>query len=86
VAHHRVISSLSSSEYHSPFLNITMTLLTRICSLERASDCEWKAQAGNVCVASFDWKCSGVCNPVERLKYVHSRCSEGDDAVWSASF
>ena len=50
------------------------------------SDCEWKAQAGNVCVASFDWKCSGVCNPVERLKYVHSRCSEGEDAIWSASF
>ncbi|KAJ1257115.1 hypothetical protein BS78_K208400 [Paspalum vaginatum] len=49
-------------------------------------DCEWKAQAGNVCVASFDWKCSGVCNPVERLKYVHSRCSEGDDAIWSAVF
>ncbi|GJN33819.1 hypothetical protein PR202_gb22444 [Eleusine coracana subsp. coracana] len=49
-------------------------------------DCEWKAQAGNVCVASFDWKCSGVCNPVERLKYVHSRCSEGDDAIWSVSF
>lgn len=49
-------------------------------------DCEWKAQAGNVCVASFDWKCSGVCNPVERLKYVHSRCSEGEDAIWSASF
>ncbi|BAF25253.1 beta-1,3-galactosyltransferase 7 [Oryza sativa Japonica Group] len=49
-------------------------------------DCEWKAQAGNICVASFDWKCSGVCNPVERLKYVHSRCSEGDDAIWSASF
>ncbi|CAN6217887.1 unnamed protein product [Urochloa humidicola] len=49
-------------------------------------DCEWKAQAGGVCVASFDWKCSGVCNPVERLKYVHSRCSEGQDAIWSASF
>ncbi|RCV11930.1 hypothetical protein SEVIR_2G236500v4 [Setaria viridis] len=49
-------------------------------------DCEWKAQAGSVCVASFDWKCSGVCNPVERLKYVHSRCSEGEDAIWSTSF
>ncbi|MCD7468537.1 Beta-1,3-galactosyltransferase 2 [Datura stramonium] len=24
-------------------------------------DCEWKAQAGNVCVASFDWTCSGIC-------------------------
>ncbi|KAI4990165.1 hypothetical protein ZWY2020_038528 [Hordeum vulgare] len=49
-------------------------------------DCEWKAQAGNACVASFDWRCSGVCNPVERLKDVHARCGEGDDAIWSASF
>ncbi|NP_001141890.1 Beta-1,3-galactosyltransferase 7 [Zea mays] len=49
-------------------------------------DCEWKAQAGNVCIASFDWRCSGVCNPVERIKYVHSRCGEGQDAIWSASF
>nr|GEV58809.1 probable beta-1,3-galactosyltransferase 2 isoform X1 [Tanacetum cinerariifolium] len=24
-------------------------------------DCEWKAQAGNICVASFDWSCSGIC-------------------------
>ncbi|GLJ55593.1 hypothetical protein SUGI_1194020 [Cryptomeria japonica] len=23
-------------------------------------DCEWKAQAGNACVASFDWSCSGI--------------------------
>uniref|UniRef100_A0A453S1K7 Hexosyltransferase n=2 Tax=Triticinae TaxID=1648030 RepID=A0A453S1K7_AEGTS len=29
-------------------------------------DCEWKAQAGNPCGASFDWNCSGVCNPAER--------------------
>lgn len=50
------------------------------------TDCEWKAQAGNVCVASFDWRCSGVCNPVERLKDVHSRCGEGDEAIWSTSF
>ncbi|KAF7059159.1 hypothetical protein CFC21_066099 [Triticum aestivum] len=50
------------------------------------SDCEWKAQAGNACVASFDWRCSGVCNPVERLKDVHMRCGEGDEAIWSASF
>jgi hypothetical protein len=49
-------------------------------------DCEWKAQAGNVCVASFDWTCSGICKSVERLKEVHQRCGEGDGAVWSASF
>ncbi|XP_012451416.1 beta-1,3-galactosyltransferase 7 isoform X2 [Gossypium raimondii] len=46
-------------------------------------DCEWKAQAGNVCVASFDWSCSGICKSVEKLKTVHKRCGEGDDAVWN---
>ncbi|CAN4103488.1 unnamed protein product [Withania somnifera] len=40
-------------------------------------DCEWKAQAGNVCVASFDWTCSGICRSVDRLKEVHRRCGEG---------
>ncbi|KAG5031335.1 hypothetical protein JHK85_015317 [Glycine max] len=49
-------------------------------------DCEWKAQAGNVCVASFDWSCSGICKSVEKIKYVHSKCGEGDEAVWSALF
>ncbi|KAI5072591.1 hypothetical protein GOP47_0012697 [Adiantum capillus-veneris] len=47
-------------------------------------DCEWKAQAGNACVASFDWTCSGLCKSVERMKDVHQRCGEGDDVVWSA--
>ncbi|KAL8110942.1 beta-1,3-galactosyltransferase 7-like [Apium graveolens] len=47
-------------------------------------DCEWKAQAGNVCVASFDWSCSGICKSVERMKFVHERCGEGDEALWSA--
>ncbi|MBA0693619.1 hypothetical protein Goari_003981, partial [Gossypium aridum] len=46
-------------------------------------DCEWKAQAGNVCVASFDWSCSGICKSVEKLKTVHERCGEGDDALWN---
>ncbi|KAG1334675.1 Beta-1,3-galactosyltransferase 7 [Cocos nucifera] len=49
-------------------------------------DCEWKAQAGNVCIASFDWSCSGICKSVERMKEVHTRCGEGDDGVWSALF
>ncbi|XP_010916559.1 beta-1,3-galactosyltransferase 7 [Elaeis guineensis] len=49
-------------------------------------DCEWKAQAGNVCIASFDWSCSGICKSVERMKEVHARCGEGDDGVWSALF
>ncbi|KAK1554087.1 hypothetical protein Q3G72_007746 [Acer saccharum] len=42
-------------------------------------DCEWKAQAGALCVASFDWSCSGICKSVEKLKSVHEKCGEGDD-------
>ncbi|KMZ56773.1 Glycosyltransferase, family GT31 [Zostera marina] len=49
-------------------------------------DCEWKAQAGNVCVASFDWSCSGICRSVERMKDVHSKCGEGDGVIWNAIF
>ncbi|KAI8010974.1 putative beta-1,3-galactosyltransferase 2 [Camellia lanceoleosa] len=49
-------------------------------------DCEWKAQAGNVCVASFDWSCSGICKSAERIKEVHRRCGEGENALWSAVF
>lgn len=50
------------------------------------ADCEWKAQAGNICVASFDWTCSGICRSADRLKEVHRRCSEGENALWSATF
>ncbi|KAK4744466.1 hypothetical protein SAY87_010778 [Trapa incisa] len=49
-------------------------------------DCEWKAQAGNVCVASFDWSCSGICKSVERMKEVHRRCGEGESVLWSSTF
>ncbi|KAI5660649.1 hypothetical protein M9H77_19972 [Catharanthus roseus] len=49
-------------------------------------DCEWKAQAGNICVASFDWTCSGICRSVDRIKEVHRRCGEGENLVWSSSF
>ncbi|XP_039065348.1 probable beta-1,3-galactosyltransferase 2 isoform X2 [Hibiscus syriacus] len=49
-------------------------------------DCEWKAQAGNVCVASFDWTCSGICKTADRIKEVHRRCGEGENALWSATF
>ncbi|KAL6182766.1 PREDICTED: probable beta-1,3-galactosyltransferase 6-like [Fragaria vesca subsp. vesca] len=49
-------------------------------------DCEWKAQAGNPCAASFDWSCSGICKSVERMEEVHQRCGEGDDAIWHTSF
>ncbi|KAH9623025.1 hypothetical protein KSS87_004105 [Heliosperma pusillum] len=48
-------------------------------------DCEWKAQAGNVCVASFDWSCSGVCKSVERMGEVHRRCGESEHTLWNNS-
>ncbi|KAL5982818.1 putative beta-1,3-galactosyltransferase 8 [Asimina triloba] len=46
-------------------------------------DCEWKTQAGSLCVASFDWSCSGICQSVGRMKGVHNACGEGDEAVWN---
>ncbi|CAN6713388.1 unnamed protein product [Malus baccata var. baccata] len=49
-------------------------------------ECEWKAQAGNPCAASFDWSCSGMCKSVERMEEVHERCGEGDEAIWHTSF
>ncbi|KAJ1263029.1 hypothetical protein BS78_09G153100 [Paspalum vaginatum] len=49
------------------------------------ADCEWKKQAGNVCAASFDWSCSGICKSVDRMRAIHSACGEGDGAVWSAA-
>ncbi|XP_049350064.1 probable beta-1,3-galactosyltransferase 2 [Solanum verrucosum] len=49
-------------------------------------DCEWKAQTGNTCVASFDWSCSGICKSVDRIKEVHRRCGEGENASWSTVF
>ncbi|XP_078433173.1 putative beta-1,3-galactosyltransferase 2 [Wolffia australiana] len=49
-------------------------------------DCEWKAQAGNVCAASFDWTCSGICKSAERMAEVHQRCGEGENALWSSDF
>ncbi|KAM7271376.1 hypothetical protein ACFE04_030590 [Oxalis oulophora] len=49
-------------------------------------DCEWKAQAGNICVASFDWSCSGICSSANKIKEVHRRCGEGEKILWSATF
>ncbi|XP_019155509.1 PREDICTED: probable beta-1,3-galactosyltransferase 8 isoform X1 [Ipomoea nil] len=53
--------------------------------IHKMSDCEWKANAGNVCVASFDWSCSGICKSVERMKQVHRSCGEGEEAVWNVN-
>ncbi|KAK3156074.1 hypothetical protein QOZ80_2AG0102540 [Eleusine coracana subsp. coracana] len=49
-------------------------------------DCEWKAQAGNICAASFDWRCSGICNSEGRIWEVHNKCAEGEKVLWNATF
>ncbi|MCO5567547.1 hypothetical protein L7F22_021241 [Adiantum nelumboides] len=49
-------------------------------------ECEAKLQAGAACVASFDRSCSGICNSVERLRVVHKRCNEGEEALRKAVF
>ena len=45
-----------------------------------------RAEVGDVCVASFDWKCSGVCKSVNRMWMVHMICGEDDKAVWDANY
>lgn len=49
-------------------------------------ECEWRLQMGNACVASFDWACSGICKSADRMRSVHQRCGEGDQALWKANF
>lgn len=48
-------------------------------------DCEAKSNGGNVCVATFDWSCSGICESVERMKEVHKLCGEGNEAIWNVA-
>jgi hypothetical protein len=60
------------------FSNLESEKLNCLCA-----DCEWKKQAGNVCAASFDWSCSGICKSVDRMRAIHSACGEGDGAVWN---
>ncbi|KAJ4916374.1 hypothetical protein Rs2_01924 [Raphanus sativus] len=49
-------------------------------------ECQLKAEAGEVCVASFDWACSGVCKSVSRMWMVHMICGEDNKAVWDANY
>ncbi|CAI9277825.1 beta-1,3-galactosyltransferase 7 [Lactuca sativa] len=49
-------------------------------------ECEWKAETGNVCIASFDWSCSGICKSVERMKQVHKKCGENRAIFGTTNF
>ncbi|CAN1222526.1 Probable beta-1,3-galactosyltransferase 2 [Linum grandiflorum] len=48
-------------------------------------DCEMRARLGTTCAVSFDWKCSGICQPAERMAEVHKRCGEDENAIWRAT-
>lgn len=43
-----------------------------------------KAESGEVCVASFDWNCSGICQSVDRMWMVHAMCGEDEKDLWNA--
>ncbi|KAL6555864.1 Beta-1,3-galactosyltransferase 7 [Orobanche hederae] len=49
-------------------------------------NCEWRGEAAgnNICAASFDWSCSGICKSVERMKSVHDKCGEDAATLWNA--
>ncbi|KAL9437528.1 hypothetical protein AB3S75_023402 [Citrus x aurantiifolia] len=74
------------------YISINLPILHRYANedlsplLTKFLDREWKAKAGNACVASFDWSCSGICKSVERMKIVHNSCGEGDGAAWNIDF
>ncbi|KAG8069821.1 hypothetical protein GUJ93_ZPchr0006g45407 [Zizania palustris] len=44
-------------------------------------DCEWKAQAGNTCAASFDWRCSGICNSEGRIWECDRSTGDGENVA-----
>lgn len=73
-------------KYYIDTKGCTMFSWSHIRYLSLTTDCEWKAQAGNICAASFDWRCSGICNSEGRIWEVHNKCAEGEKALWNATF
>ncbi|XP_078165081.1 putative beta-1,3-galactosyltransferase 8 isoform X2 [Carex rostrata] len=50
-------------------------------------ECVSRARNGKVCVASFDWNCTGLCSSVERMEDVHQRCGEANlKQIWMMSY
>ncbi|VVA91015.1 unnamed protein product [Arabis nemorensis] len=67
-------------------LNVEHVNDKRLCCSTSPEDCELKAVTGNVCAASFDWRCSGICRSAERMAVVHERCGEPENALWTSKF
>ncbi|XP_023645799.1 probable beta-1,3-galactosyltransferase 1 isoform X2 [Capsella rubella] len=64
-------------------LNVEHVDEKKLCCSTSTHDCELKAVMGNVCAASFDWKCSGICRSAERMADVHERCGEPQNELWT---
>ncbi|KAL9691392.1 hypothetical protein QQ045_011814 [Rhodiola kirilowii] len=48
--------------------------------------CQWRALAGSQCIATFDWRCSGLCKSADRMSFVHQTCGEEESDLWNAAF
>eukprot|EP00850_Spirogloea_muscicola_P022699 SM000307S11696 [mRNA] locus=s307:63797:67350:- [translate_table: standard] len=44
------------------------------CGSPPEGDCQNRKQEDNPCIAVFDWRCSGICNSVQRMLLVHESC------------
>ena len=68
---------------------VTLKLLPHlklILVLGRIADCEWKAQAGNICVAAFDSTCSGICRSADPIVEVNMQCVDLEIIIWKLHF
>ncbi|XP_052203193.1 probable beta-1,3-galactosyltransferase 2 [Diospyros lotus] len=48
-------------------------------------ECQVRALIGLGCVATFNWRCSGICRSTERILGIHQRCKEPESVLWGES-
>eukprot|EP00897_Mesotaenium_endlicherianum_P011015 jgi/Mesen1/9942/ME000705S09079 len=46
----------------------------RLCCSSQG-ECSSRKAAGDACIGVFDWRCSGLCHSVDRMKEVHKECA-----------
>ncbi|KAF9682570.1 hypothetical protein SADUNF_Sadunf05G0122800 [Salix dunnii] len=81
-----LISQIACLEQLGIYMVLLFFSISNLLLDSATSDCEWKALAGNACIASFDCSCSVICKSVEKIKFVNEKCGEGDESAWSALF
>jgi hypothetical protein len=64
--------------------DLNASMFSLFCVL---SECVSRARNGKICIASFDWNCTGVCNSVERMEEIHQHCGETNlKQIWMMSY